>query len=976
MKQARKVSRLSIIAWCMTGIMLFTGIFFGCYYHMKAKQETTPASTDEPVQIGDILKMLEKKELLISPATSVKGFYLSARDVIQNESDTAEAISARIDVIFQNLKKMNFNTLLFETAYQGKALYRSELYETYETDVLEMLKKQANEKGVYLFAVYQLSGLQAVSDPVDYADGARELAEQYELDGILLDQYYKNAEPSQYAAYMAAGGGSGYEDWMRNTTASLIEKTVAAVRDTADYIPVGLLADPVWAYKSTQEGGIETKSGLEAYQTGYADTKALVESGTVDFVCVKAETSLTDPDLSFTTVLSWWSGLAQKADLPFYLLQAGENICSAKPGWNGIDQLTRQVSQASKAVQYAGSFFSGYDTLVADVQGSTSALLKFYANEYKEENLFRDLTLTSPVKTSVTTYEGAIVFEGKFDPEHEVTINDVKITPNKQGEFQKKYDLEIGTTQFVVKHKGQVKTYSVTRKVKVFQSVYPTGTLKVDGETEINISAMAYRGSKVTATFNGKTITLTQADASEGVDSDSIYTMYVGKFTAPQSGEKDKSLGKIKFSASYKNSSGTQNGASVTLLKKISIPNWAGDPEGDAVSPLNPTMQARVNTDYLEVYNPADTDPYPSAIYYSPPKGTIDYIDAQRKIGSKTFYYLHSGKRVLSTDVEVFTGTYNGNNALSGVQLNEEEFYTTLRIKQKWNAPFNITFNKLNFYSQTADHGYDIKSFDSDTVTITFDYATQAEAVSNELLKEISMFSDIRWEKTIEYGVNRYKLHLKLNRTGKYFGCYSYYEGDTLVLKFNKLEQSLSGLRIFLDPGHGGSDSGAVHRSDQGDYIDAYEKNINLSITQKLAEKLKAEGAVVEYLTEEQRQKYAGSSLAERYKEAQKFKANLFLSIHCNSGDASATGTEAWYTAPFSMPLAKEIAAGISTETGLKNRGFKNNRFAVNRGRTFPSVLIETGFISNKNDLKLLNTEEGQNKIAAGIVNGIKNYLK
>lgn len=961
----------------MAGIMLISCVFFGCYYHVTAKQEAAPVNVDEPLEIEDVQELLAKKELLISPATSVKGYYLSGRDIVQKKENDAQTITARIDAIFDNLNKMDFNTILFDAEYEGQVLYRSELYQHYGTDVLELLKERADQKGIYLFAVYRLSGLQSASEePVDPVEGARELAEQYELDGILLDQYYKNAEPEQYFAYMATGGGSGYEEWMRNTTASLIDDTVTAIRDAADYIPVGLLADPVWAYKSTLEGGIDTKSGLEAYQTGHADTKALVENKTVDFVCVRAENSLTDPNLSFTTVLNWWSAVAKGADVPLYLLHAGENVCTSKAGWNGVDQLARQVSQASKAAQYAGSFFSGYDTLAADVQGATSALLKFYANEYKDENLFQDLVLTSPSKTSVTTYEGSIVFAGKYDPQQDVTINDVKINPNKQGEFQKKYDLEIGTTKFVVKHKGQVKTYSVTRKVKVFQSVYPTGTLKVDGETSINISAMAYRGAKVTATFNGKTITLAQADESEGVDTDSIYTMYVGRFTAPKAGDKDKSLGKIKFSASYKNSSETKNGASITLLKKISIPNWSGDPSGSVIQPINPTMQARVITDYLEVYNPADTDPYPSAIYYSPPKGTIDYIDSQRTIGSKTFYYLHSGKRVLSTDVQVFTGTYNGNNALSGVEISEEELYTTLKIKQKWNAPFNITFNNLNFYSLTSEHTYDIKSFDSDTVTITFDYATQAEAVSKELLDGNSMFSDIRWEKTIEYGVDRYKLHLKLIRPGKYFGCYSYYEGDTLVLKFNRFEQSLKGMRIFLDPGHGGSDSGAVHRSSQGDYIDAYEKDINLDIVKKLKEKLEAEGAVVEYLTEEQRQKYAGSNLAGRYKEAQNYKANLFLSVHCNSSTASATGTEAWYTAPFSMPLAKEIAAGISAQTGLKNRGFKNNRFAVNRGRTFPSVLIETAFISNSSDLKLLNTEEGQDKIATGIVNGIKNYIK
>ena len=146
----------------------------------------------------------------------------------------------------------------------------------------------------------------------------------------------------------------------------------------------------------------------------------------------------------------------------------------------------------------------------------------------------------------------------------------------------------------------------------------------------------------------------------------------------------------------------------------------------------------------------------------------------------------------------------------------------------------------------------------------------------------------------------------------------------------------------------------------------------------KLAEKLRAQGAVVEYLTEEERAKYMASAggLPDRYKAGQRFQADILLSVHCNSSGSDASGTEAWYTTPFSMPLAREISAGIAASTGINNRGPHNNRFAVNRGRTFPSVLIETAFVSNDKEVRLLNSEEGQDKIASGIVNGIINYLK
>ena len=62
---------------------------------------------------------------------------------------------------------------------------------------------------------------------------------------------------------------------------------------------------------------------------------------------------------------------------------------------------------------------------------------------------------------------------------------------------------------------------------------------------------------------------------------------------------------------------------------------------------------------------------------------------------------------------------------MSEMEFSEEGNATILRLKQKWNAPFNITFNDVEYYTGSADHDFYVRNFTSDTVTITFDYATQ-----------------------------------------------------------------------------------------------------------------------------------------------------------------------------------------------------------------------------------------------------------
>lgn len=985
MSRENKKSISTIIAIISVVIMVLSGVLMSWSSYRAIPDETAEAPVDtDTVDIAQIQDGLKRKPLAISLTEGARGFYLSADELIQKETADEETIAARIDAVFSSIKQYDFNTVIVDTKYQSNVIYASEVYYSYPVDVLRLVKEKANQQEISLFAVYHMSDVDYLLSETDFVSGIEEFVQNYVPDGILLDGYSTNADAEQYMQYMTAGGGSGFDDWMCSRNTARIDQVVSAVREVVDSIPVGLITDPVWALKSKNSQGINGKASYQTYYDGHADTKSWIDNQNVDFVCVVVKESLTDSSLDFGTISGWWVNVANQAKMPLYFILAGENVCTSKAGWSGTDQLIRQVSLTSKLTGYYGSFFSGYDRMAADPQGSTSALLKYYADEYTESNLFQDLTISSPKKLSLTTYDGTIVFSGKYDPQFEVTINDKKVIPTKKGEFYEKYNLEIGTNKYTIRHKGQVKTYTIVRKVKVFESVSPTGTLEVDGETNIRVEAKVYRGSQVTAIFNGKTITLSELENADGDSKDSTYTSYVGTFTAPKSGSADKQLGAIQFKATYKNSTESKTGASVTLLKKIEIPDWSpggGDGLGGAViAPINPQLQVRVDTDYLEVYDPGDTDPYPSAKYYSPPKGTIDYVDSQRVISGKTFYYLHSGKRVLKSDVTTFTGTYNGNNALSEMQLSEEGNGTILRLKQKWNAPFNITFNDVEYYTGSADHDFYVRNFTSDTVTITFDYATQAEAVSKELLKNTTMFTDIKLEKIIQYNIDRYRLHLKLARPGKYYGCYSYYDEDGyLVLRFNNIKGSLDGVRIFLDPGHGGSDPGAIGKYVENNetYI-VKEAEVNLAIVKKLAEKLRARGAVVEYLTEEERAKYMASAggLPDRYKVGQRFQADILLSVHCNSSGSTASGTEAWYTTPFSMPLAREISAGIAASTGINNRGPHNNRFAVNRGRTFPSVLIETAFVSNDKEVRLLNSEEGQDNIATGIVNGIINYLK
>ena len=191
---------------------------------------------------------------------------------------------------------------------------------------------------------------------------------------------------------------------------------------------------------------------------------------------------------------------------------------------------------------------------------------------------------------------------------------------------------------------------------------------------------------------------------------------------------------------------------------------------------------------------------------------------------------------------------------------------------------------------------------------------------------------------------------------------------------------------IFLDPGHGGSDSGAVSNG-------LREKDLTLSVYNKVSSRLASLGYSV--LTSRNTDKDVG--LVSRADQANKSNADMFLSIHFNAGGRGASyGIETYYykarpeyipainkdkhNAPErlekSRKLAQKIQQSLVSKTGAYDRGVKRETFAVLRETSIPSILVELGFIDNQAEANKIKTNEYQEKLADGIVDGIVEYYK
>ena len=204
---------------------------------------------------------------------------------------------------------------------------------------------------------------------------------------------------------------------------------------------------------------------------------------------------------------------------------------------------------------------------------------------------------------------------------------------------------------------------------------------------------------------------------------------------------------------------------------------------------------------------------------------------------------------------------------------------------------------------------------------------------------------------------------------------------------FTELEEdldkitALEGKKIVIDPGHGGNDAGAIGPTG------VMEKNVTLKVSLELKRMLEAEGAEVILTRETDRtvsEKGAKASdieeLGARCDVANRNKADIFISIHADSFTRpEARGTTGYYysksTTGRGQKLADCIRRNLVEQLGTPSRGTQPCNFYVVKHTDMPATLIELGFISNKEEEKLLDSKEGVKKAAQGILDGIEDYF-
>ena len=500
--------------------------------------------------------------------------------------------------------------------------------------------------------------------------------------------------------------------------------------------------------------------------------------------------------------------------------------------------------------------------------------------------------------------------------------------------------LEMGDNTFTFQNGDDTQTVTITRTkaatsggistITDLKRLNPSSDDVANSGEEYRIRCTAPANGKVTATLGGKTYTLEQ----EAIATTGVEAYYSKTITLPEVEDGEvENLGQIKFKLTFegKTTSATSDGSLYVLGKGAHL-------------------LAKVNQNAAVLYEEASSGANHVSLVS---RGAVDSIvDAEGD-----YFKLSMGSWINKSYVDILKGDTEWKNKVSqtSYQSGDNGEYLILEgtaspIFKAYNTSEKIT---IKFYNTSG---------------------VKAQKLDSELfssMKVTTSSGDTTIELNKKDGVDTVGYDISFDGKGK-----------TTIFFNPKAEEGssakpLSDMTIVVDPGHGGLDGGA-----QGVLYGngPVEKDINMAHALVLKNRLESLGAEVILAVQPDQDNSQKVEMTDRVEMARENEADFYISLHCNSIDASAnglkpSGTEIYYYENNSKLLADDMLEKITEYNDRDARSVIYGNFYVTRNPLCPSMLVEMGFISNPVEYDELCSPDSMYQTANAIADALIDYV-
>lgn len=363
--------------------------------------------------------------------TDVRGIFIASACNINFPSKpelSASELQGELDEIISICLATNINSIYFQARPSADALYKSEIFPTSEFltgmqgaplpdsfDPLKYLVTAAHEKGIAVHAWVNplrvtvgtaasprqdVSAL-AVGHParenpeytIAYADGrlyfdcgnpevralivesVAEIAENYDVDGIIFDDYFypyptrdssgNIASFDDSVSFAKYGGGTSEADWRRDNVNRMIEGCYNAIKAVREDCEFGVAPFGIWQNDDGTNGGSQT-SGLESYSAIYCDPTAWIEGGYIDYIAPQIYWQFSNSVAPYDVLACWWSEVVEDTEVKLLISHGVYNYETWESPEN---ELRLQIELARTLESYRGSILYGYAALKRNASG-------------------------------------------------------------------------------------------------------------------------------------------------------------------------------------------------------------------------------------------------------------------------------------------------------------------------------------------------------------------------------------------------------------------------------------------------------------------------------------------------------------------------------------------------------------------------------------------------------------------------------
>lgn len=364
----------------------------------------------------------------------MKGIWVATTanlDYPSKQTTDAAQLKAEADKILDNIKAMNCNTVFFQVRQASDSLYKSNIFPWSNVltgsqgtapsdnfDPLEYWIEGAHKRGMELHAwvnplratksnnasLSALANMNPAKQHPEYCvrysdgnyyynpaipevrqlvvDGVDEIIRNYDVDGIHFDDYfYPGQKFDDENSYVKYGNGVDKAEWRRENVNKMVKAVYDEIKNYDSSIAFGISPTSVWANKSSNPLGSDTKA-YESYNAIYADSRKWALENWIDYIAPQVYTEIGNSAADYKTVVDWWANTLKDSKTKLYIGLADykcSGVGSSSPWYQG-KAIKESMDYNNSVSKVEGEIHFRYKFLLAN--DVNSVIKSAYANGY------------------------------------------------------------------------------------------------------------------------------------------------------------------------------------------------------------------------------------------------------------------------------------------------------------------------------------------------------------------------------------------------------------------------------------------------------------------------------------------------------------------------------------------------------------------------------------------------------------------